>query len=112
MISLEQAKLHARIDSSDDESLVELLLSAAIDHCTFYLNRPIYQSELEKTTAEQTAPADSVTGVVITDDIRAAVLLTFGWLYENREDVGEKSSAYLPKNACWLLDKYRHCPGV
>lgn len=109
MITLEQAKLHQRIDSNDDDALIALLLSAAIQHCRQYLNRPLYADNAAQAAAVAAGETD---GMVITDDIRAAMLLTFGFLYERREDVGRSDAAALPVNACWLLDKYRKTAGV
>lgn len=50
-------------------------------------------------------------GMVITPDIEAAVLMTFGHLFENREDVGA-AMAELPKGATHLLWPYRVDLGV
>jgi len=50
-------------------------------------------------------------GIVVTTDIKGAVLLTFGHLYENREDVGV-SMAELPKGAHSMLWPFRAQLGV
>jgi hypothetical protein len=46
-------------------------------------------------------------GIVATDDIIAAILLTLGTLYGNREDVSEASAREIPLNARWIMDNHR-----
>lgn len=52
-------------------------------------------------------------GMVVNDTIRAAILLTIGHLWENREDTITGASAMpLPGGAAALLRPYRVMPGV
>jgi hypothetical protein len=53
----------------------------------------------------------TILGIVINPSIHAAVMLTFGHLFENREDVGA-SMVELPKGAHHLLWPYRVDLGV
>ena len=47
-------------------------------------------------------------GIVVNDQIKAAVLLTVGHLYANREDVvAGVSVAQMPNGAEWLLQPYK-----
>lgn len=98
MVTLEIAKLHARIDGDDEDPLLELLLQGAIEHCREYLNTPLFASEQEK--GEQD-------GVVLNADIQTAILLVFSWRYAHRED-----QESVPVAAQKLLDKYRKHAGL
>ncbi|MFD0669717.1 head-tail connector protein [Ramlibacter sp. MAHUQ-53] len=53
-------------------------------------------------------------GIVINDSIRAAILLTLGHLYENREDVvvSNAVAASLPMGSQYLLQPYRVEMGI
>lgn len=98
MVTLEIAKLHAKIDGDEEDALLEILLQGAIEHCREYLNTPLFATEQEK--GEQD-------GVVLNADIQTAILLVFSWRYAHRED---QESA--PVAACKLLDKYRKHAGL
>ena len=106
MIDLAMAKLQQRIDGSDEDELLQLLLDAAVADCTAYLNRPLYTDTAAKQAAEQKgAPAD---GIVINAPIKAAMLLMFGYLNANREG----QNTVLPASVRRILDNYRRLPGV
>jgi hypothetical protein len=52
-------------------------------------------------------------GIVVNDNIKAAILLTLGHLYANREDVAANvTAAKLPMGACALLQPYRAAMGI
>jgi hypothetical protein len=66
-------------------------------------------------TTARNAAREVLDGIVVTDDIRAAVLLTLAHLYRNREDVVAGSAAaavQLPLGAHSLLWPYRVGLGV
>lgn len=67
MISLEQAKLHLRVDHEDEDALIFHCIEAATAAAIDYLNWP------ETPTENIPAPVES------------AILLMVGDLYENRE---------------------------
>lgn len=77
MITLDDVKLHLRLDLEPDSELdaqLQAMLDAAMDHASQYLNRPVpWQDE---DAAEVFPPS-----------VRAAVLLIVGDLHENREGV-------------------------
>ncbi|ULJ64186.1 head-tail connector protein [Wielerella bovis] len=98
MVTLEIAKLHARIDGDDENVLLDLLLQGAIEHCCEYLNTPLFETKEEK--GEQD-------GVVLNADIQTAILLVFSWRYAQRED-----QESMPVAAQKLLDKYRKHAGL
>lgn len=109
-VTLEQAKANQRIDDDDSDDLIMLYLCAAEDHVVAYLNCPLYVDDAEQKAAVDKGETD---GIVIKNDIKAAILMTFGFFYENREDVGHNNTAAaIPVNAHRLLDQHRKRPGV
>lgn len=103
MISLELAKQQARIDGSEEDELLEVLLQAAVESCRGYLNRPLYADEAAKAEAEKKGESG---GVVANAAIRAAMLQMFGHLYAERE------GGAMPESVRRLLDGHRRLPGV
>jgi len=85
LVTIEQARQHCRVDSDDDQMLT-LYGGAAEDAAQEFLNRRVYEDEAELAAAvlNGTAGCDPI---VVNDAIRAAVLLTLGHLYANRESV-------------------------
>ncbi len=80
MITLEDAKLHLRVDHNEEDALIGWMLDAAIEGAEQYLNVEI------STLADPELPAP----------IRAAVLLVVGDLYANREAVGTQPYSQNP----------------
>lgn len=100
LIDLAIAKQHLRVDGVDDDAMITLYLGAAEKHASDYLGRTIYADETEQGT--------DTAGIIINDAIKAAVLLTLGHLYANREDVvSGVSVSQLPNGADRLLQPYR-----
>lgn len=99
MVSLDIAKMHARIDGDDEDPLLLILLQGAIEHCREYLNRPLFASEQEK--------GDDVDGIVMNADIQTAILLVFSWRYAHRENQDT-----VPIAAHRLLNPYRKYVGL
>lgn len=100
IITLEQAKEHLRVDSGDEDNIIQLYLNGAEASVQNYLNRVLYAT---------TAGTDA-TGLVINDAVAAAVLLQVGSMYENREPTDKRP--VLPDSMRWLLDPYRVGLGV
>lgn len=95
-------RAHLHIDAGED---VSLYVSAAEEAAGQYLNRAIY--------ADVTAQGADLVGIVVNDAIRAAILLTIGHLYANRESVVTGTIATeLPMTTRYLLDPYRAGMGV
>lgn len=110
MIDLDLAKLHLRVDGDEEDQHIRLLLDASIKNCVAYLNCSVFESKEELEAAISSGDEHAI---LITDDIKAAILLTLGHLYANREDVVVNGSAsMMPMNSRWLLDSYRKRPGV
>ena len=151
-VTLEEAKLHLRVDGTDEDSLIGLYINAAEQAAIKAMDRGVYADNTAVQTAMTAAPAaltaataakeaavtaaEALTdadekaaalqaaenaytralvayrqvfdGIVVNDQIRAAVLLTVGHLYANREDVvvGVSVSA-LPAGVDCLLQPFK-----
>ena len=79
MLTLEETKLHLRIDHSDEDTLIQSLIATATAACADYLNLPP-----EQLTATTPGP------------IKSAALLLIGTLYEQRESQGERPYNHNP----------------
>lgn len=112
LVSLELAAKHVRIDLADEADLLALYLGAAEQTAVDYLGRKVYaaQDELDAAVAAGTAGDFPM---LVNDAIRAAILLTLGHLYANREDVlVGVSASEMPRGARDLLRPHRIIPGV
>lgn len=110
LIDLDTAKSHLRTDGDDEDGLITIYLAAAESAAVEFLNRNVYatQAELE----EAAEPADACP-IVINGAVQAAILLTLGHLYANRENsVVGVSAQDLPMGAHSLLWPYRVGLGV
>ena len=89
MLTLENAKLHLRVDHDDEDVLIEALMATATAACADYLNMPA---------------ADLV--VAVPAPVKSAALLLVGNLYENRESMGDRPYSKNPTFEA-LLNPYR-----
>ena len=151
-VTLEEAKLHLRVDGTDEDSLIGLYINAAEQAAIKAMDRGVYADNTAVQTAMTAAPAaltaataakeaavtaaealtdadekaaalqaaenaylrakvayrQACDGIVVNDQIKAAVLLIVGHLYANREDVvvGASVSA-LPNGADHLLQPFK-----
>lgn len=101
IVTLATAKAHLRVDTSDEDTLIQLYLNASEISANNYLARTIYVTEQAKTAA------DDEDGVVMNDAIRSAILLQLGTLYRDREATAERPTSELAMGAKYLLDPYR-----
>lgn len=151
-VQLAEAKLHLRVDGTDEDALIGLYINAAEQAAIKAMDRGVYADNTALQTAMTAAPAaltaataakeaavvaaEAMTdadekaaalqvaeaaylralvayrqvfdGIVVNDQIKAAVLLTVGHLYANREDVVAGASvAALPNGADYLLQPYK-----
>lgn len=152
LIDLATAKLHLRVDGTDDDAIITLYISAAEGTIAAYAQRNIYADAPTLAAAVAAAPAslavatvvydaailaaelmdegadqDMATfaanyayaqaqktaqmtfqGIVVNDQIKTAILLTVGHLFENREDstVGQAATA-LPMGCSYIMQPYR-----
>ena len=112
LISLEQARDHLRAQDSDDDADLTLKISAAQLLAQEYVGRQIFATQTELDAAVQAGTAGTAP-MVCNDLVRAAILLTLGHLWENREDnVVGATVAELKVGAAQLLAPYRKGLGV
>lgn len=101
LVSLETAKGHLRVLHDDDDTVIQLYLSAAESIVVEYVDRVVLPEG-------ETLPVDDATAINVTPPITAAILLLVGDLYENREtDPDATGDAVLPKAARALLAPWR-----
>lgn len=106
LITTEQALAHLREDADAD---VSLYVGAAIQAAVDFLNRNVYADADEMAAAVDAGNAGE-DPMVVNDAIKAAILLTLGHLWSNREDVVSGPSAAaveLPMGARSLLWPHR-----
>lgn len=107
ILTTEQAIAHCRADPVEDAAMMGLYLSAAIDAAQDYLGRKLYAD------ADELELAEDETGMVASGSIKAAILLTCGHLFANRESVVVGyQAATLPMGAHDLLRPHRLGPGL
>lgn len=85
IVTIDQVREHCRAEAEDDP-LLTVYAAAAEQMAQDFLNRKVYADE----TALAAAVLDGSAGddpILVNPAIRAAVLLTAGHLYRNREDV-------------------------
>ena len=111
LLTLEQAQAHLRVDPGEEDALISLYLEAAEQAAVDFLNRVVFvdQASLAAAVADESA---GKAPVVVNAAIRAAILLTLGHLYANREDVVQGVTAEaMPLGARSLLRPHRLFPG-
>ena len=96
IVTLAEAKLHLRVDGAEEDTLIQSYIDAA-ESAAQYLNRALYASDVGTDT----------TGLVMTKDVKVAVLLQVGAFYADREDLVE-----MPTGSRVLLNPYRIEMGV
>lgn len=104
-IDLAAAKLHLRVDGSDEDALITAWIAAAYSNVEGRIFRKVYDSA-------ETIPEEDTTGIKVNEAINAAVLLIVGHLYANREDVltGTTATA-LPMGSEFLITPYINFAG-
>ena len=97
IVTLAEAKLHLRVDGAEEDTLIQSYIDAAESAAQQYLNRALYE----------TSAGTDTTGLVMTKDVKVAVLLQVGAFYADREDLVE-----MPTGSRVLLNPYRIEMGV
>lgn len=107
-VTLEQAKLHLRVDGAEEDGLIAGLIAAAYGAIEGKIFRKLVEAagpepapEVPSEDAEPLPELAPWAGE-ITPEINAAALLLVGHLYANRGDSDES----LPQAVLWLLQPY------
>lgn len=105
---------HLRTDIYADEReyIVGVLLPAAWDFCSRFVNRDVYPNLADMAAAIADPVLMTKAPMVYSPAFRAAVLLVLGHLYRNRESVADSKLIELPLGARALLWPLRANLGV
>ena len=93
--TLDELKMQCRIDSDEEDELLNTYASAAKSRAENYMCRMLY---------EKTVPDSDPDGLLVSDDIKLAIMLAVGFWFENR------TPAVLPQGFFLLLQPYRFIP--
>ncbi len=117
LVPVDVAMRHCKLELDDTDlqaelPLFSLYLGAAEQSAIDYLNRFVFATQEEMDAAVATGTAGR-NPMLVNDAIRAAILLTVGHLYANREDVIVGVAAEeIPIGARHLLRPHRLTNGV
>lgn len=104
MLSIELVKAHCNIeaDFTDDDKLLAVYTAAAVKYVENYTRRKLYESE------SSTGYQDDPEPLLLSDDVKNAMLLLIGQWYANRENavIGSSFSSQ-PLAVSALLQPYR-----
>ena len=110
LVDLPTAKQHLRRVDSSEDTLIQLYLSAAESSAVQFLNRNVYATQADLDAAAE--PPEQFP-MVVTPDIKSAILLILGHLFVNREDVVVGTiTDEMPKASFFLLLPYRVDMGI
>ncbi|AKJ41549.1 head-tail connector protein [Pragia fontium] len=100
--TLEELQHQCRIDGDHDNSLLTVYCGAARKAVENFINRPLF---------DDFVPDDCSVGIVITDDIKLAIMMIVGHWYENREPVNLGNIVNeIPLSFRFLVEPYRIIP--
>ncbi|EMX8400613.1 TPA: phage gp6-like head-tail connector protein [Yersinia enterocolitica] len=103
LLQIEQIKAQCRIDPEFDHEneLLTLYAEAAEKKVTEYLNRNIYKAEIPETDPD---------GLIVSSDIKLAMLALISHWYENRSSVSDYEQSEVPMSFYFLIGSYRFSP--
>ncbi|WET42504.1 head-tail connector protein [Citrobacter enshiensis] len=105
ILTNEEIKRQLRLE--DDDTSEDVLLSAlgaAVESRTStFLNRPLYAKADD-------IPDGDTRGLVVSNDIRLAMLMLVTHFYENRSATSEVEKLETPQAYNWLVSPYRFYP--
>lgn len=85
LVTLDEAKAHLRVVDDSEDTDITLKLRAAEQMAVAYLDRAVYPSAQAMASAVTAGEAGPLP-MVVTDMVRAGILLLLGDLYANREE--------------------------
>jgi len=111
LITLDEAKLHLRIDHDFDDADIQLKLDAAEEQAINFLERQVYATDDELKQAVLSNKAGD-RPILVNSSFKSAVLLLLGHLYENREETSIANSSNVKYGFERLLNPYRIHIGI
>lgn len=99
--TIDEIKQHCRIDFDDEDTLLAIYLSASISKAENFINRVL---------KERLDDIENETDLLVTQDIKLALLLIIGHWYANREDTSVGEFKSIPMGFKALLEPYRYIP--
>jgi uncharacterized phage protein (predicted DNA packaging) len=108
MITLAELKAQLRLNADDDseDNLLQIYIEAAASKLQVDLNRTVLASQAEYDAVNQDPLVDT-TDMVLTPNIRLALLLLAGHFYANREATSEVALTEVPLAYEALITPYR-----
>ncbi|OSN08358.1 hypothetical protein AU510_04325 [Lonsdalea britannica] len=105
ILSLEEIKNQLRIDPdiTDEDTLLVALGQAAEARTSTFLNRTLYAR------SDDVEPNDE-SALVVTADLRLAMLMLVTHFYENRSSVSNFENTPVPMSYEWIASPYRFIP--
>lgn len=88
LITLDEVKLHCRIDYDDEDTLLQLYIDAALEACQKHIGKSFEEQEF-------------------TPAIKAGCLLYIGSLYSYRETIADLTIKEIPHTVDMLWSVYR-----
>lgn len=86
LVTLAQAKDHLRVVSSVEDADIQLKLNAATQMAVEYLDRDVFATAKDLADAQASGQLLKPDPLIVTDMVRAGILLVLGDLYANREE--------------------------
>ena len=116
LVTIEQCRAHCRLYGTEHDTMLTLYADAAEASAQQYIDRNVYVDE-DAMAAAVTAGTAGDAPMVVTPDIKAAILLMVGHMFENREDVvvsagNSVSVVEIPLGSRTLLHFHRKKLGV
>ncbi len=105
-VSLAEAKLHLRVEHSDEDGYITALISSAREYAESFTNRLI----APRFDGENESPPEGETVQPATAGEKQAILLLVGHWYAHRESVTSGAMTDVPQSALDLLWFNRSVP--
>lgn len=106
LVGLEETKAHLRIDTSDDDAYLELLINACSGAVNNYLKRDYADIQSDQDVGGDVSIEYDSDGVIDTEDeVKLACLYMIGVMYRDRDGelMKEWQHGYLPNPVMALL---------
>lgn len=103
LLTLQEIKDQLKLDSDDEDTLLELLGNAVQKRTETFLNRTLYEKP-------EDIPEEDTEGLTLSSDLKLGMLLLLTHYYENRSSVSEVEKLEMPMSFTWLVGPYRFIP--